>query len=107
MLTAYDVADGILVPREGLREVNDATAWIDLLNPTREEDLLVEEALGISVPTREEMAEIEASSRLYQEGGAYYMTAVVPSQSSAPNESPAATPITFILAGNRLVTVRY
>jgi magnesium transporter len=107
MLTVYDAADGILVPREGQHGVNDATAWIDLLNPTREEDLLVERALGIAVPTREEMAEIEASSRLYQEGGAHYMTAVVLSQSGAPHEPPAATPITFILAGNRLVTVRY
>jgi magnesium transporter len=32
---------------------------------------------------------------------------VVLSQSGAPNEPPAATPITFILAGDRLVTVRY
>ena len=46
-----------------------ASVWIDLLNPTKEEDLQVEKALGIAVPTREEMAEIEASSRLYQEGG--------------------------------------
>jgi magnesium transporter len=107
MLTVYDAADGVLVPREGSRGVNDSTAWIDLLNPTREEDLLVEEALGISVPTREEMAEIEASSRLYQEGGAHYMTAVVLFQPDAPNELLATTPITFILAGNRLVTVRY
>jgi magnesium transporter len=107
MLTVYDAADGILVPREGARDVGGATAWIDLLHPTREEDLLVEQALGISVPTREEMAEIEASSRLYQEGGAYYMTAVVLSQADTANETLAANPITFILAGDRLVTVRY
>jgi magnesium transporter len=107
MLTLYDAADGILVPRDGTNGLSDATAWIDLLNPTREEDLLVEQTLGIAVPTREEMAEIEASSRLYHEGGAHYMTAVVLSQSGAPNEPPAATPITFILAGDRLVTVRY
>ena len=107
MLTVYDAADGVLVPREGSHVINGATAWIDLLNPTREEDLLVEEALGISVPTREEMAEIEASSRLYQEGGAHYMTAVVLTQPDDPNAPPAITPITFILAGDRLVTVRY
>jgi magnesium transporter len=107
MLTLYDAADGILVPRDGTNGLSEATAWIDLLNPTREEDLLVEQTLGIAVPTREEMAEIEASSRLYHEGGAHYMTAVVLSQSGAPNEPPAATPITFILAGDRLVTVRY
>ena len=107
MLTVYDAADGVLIPREGAHSVNGATVWIDMLSPTREEDLLVEQALGIAVPTREEMAEIEASSRLYQEGGAHYMTAVVLHQADAPNEPPGATPVTFILAGSRLVTVRY
>ena len=107
MLTIYDAADGALIAREGPRDVNGATVWIDLLNPTREEDLVVEQALAIAVPTREEMAEIEASSRLYQEGGTHYMTAVVLFQPDAAGEPPAATPITFILAGSRLVTVRY
>ena len=38
--------------------------WIDLYNPTREEELAAEFALGLLLPTREEMAEIETSSRL-------------------------------------------
>ena len=107
MLIVYDAADGVLIRREDQPTVDGATVWIDMLKPTRDEDALVERALGIAVPTREEMAEIEASSRLYQEGGAHYMTAVVLHQPDAPNEPPTATPITFILAGNRLITVRY
>jgi magnesium transporter len=107
MLTVYDAAEGVLVAREGVQAINGATVWIDLVNPTRDEDSLVEQALGIAVPTREEMAEIEASSRLYQEGGAHYMTAVVLYQPDSPNEPLTTTPITFILAGSRLVTVRY
>jgi magnesium transporter len=107
MLTAYDAADGVLVKRDTPTAVNGGTVWIDLLNPTKDEDHLVEKALGIAVPTREEMAEIEASSRLYQEGGAQYMTALVLHQADVPNEPATATPITFILAGHRLVTVRY
>ena len=107
MLTVYDGADGVLVPREGAQQISTATVWIDLLNPTREEDRLVEQAMGIAVPTREEMAEIEASSRLYTEGGAHYMTAVVLFQPDAPTEPLVTTPVTFILAGNRLITVRY
>jgi magnesium transporter len=107
MLTVYDTADGVLIAREGAHEINGATVWIDLLNPTREEDQVVERAVGIAVPTREEMAEIEASSRLYQEGGAHYMTAVVLFQPDSPTEPLVATPITFILAGTRLITVRY
>jgi magnesium transporter len=107
MLTAYDAADGVLVKREMPTAINGGTVWIDLLNPSKDEDHLVENALGIAVPTREEMAEIEASSRLYQEGGAHYMTALVLHQADVPNEPATTTPITFILSGHRLVTVRY
>jgi magnesium transporter len=106
MLTVYDSADGALTKREETC-VSPATIWLDLMNPTKEEDRLVEEALSISVPTREEMAEIEASSRLYLEGGAYYMTAVLMHQQDWLVDPPTPTPITFILAGHRLVTVRY
>jgi len=51
------------------------TVWLDLMRPTREEELAVETALGLEIPTREEMAEIEPSSRLYQANGATFMTA--------------------------------
>ena len=51
--------------------------WIDLVAPTAGEDKIVEAAVGVMVPTREEMAEIEVSSRLYIENGARYMTATV------------------------------
>jgi magnesium transporter len=108
MLTIYDAADGVLIKREGpVPSVSPMSLWVDMLNPTKDEDLLVEQALGISVPTREEMAEIEVSSRLYHEGGAYVMTAIVLHQSTPPSEALIATPVTFILAGHRLVTVRY
>ena len=65
MLTVYDAAEGALIKRDGRAPSRKAAVWIDLLNPTKDEDLLVERALSISVPTREEMSEIEASSRLY------------------------------------------
>ena len=48
--------------------------WLDLLEPTIAEEKKVEEFLEIDVPTREEMREIETSNRLYEEGGALYMT---------------------------------
>jgi magnesium transporter len=57
------------------------------------------------VPTREEMAEIEVSSRLYIENGARYMTATV--LYNTDTDKPGTTAITFIIAGNKLVTVRY
>jgi magnesium transporter len=79
--------------------------WIDLLAPTREEERRVEALLGVEVPTHEEMQEIEVSSRLYEENGALYMTATV--LCKAQSERPETAAISFILAGDRLVTVRY
>ena len=79
--------------------------WIDMVKPTPEEDHAVERLAGVEIPTREDMQEIEISSRLYIENGARYMTASL--MCDADTESPKITPVTFILASKRLVTVRY
>ena len=82
-----------------------AAVWIDLVAPTVQEDKQVEALLGIEVPTRAEMQEIEVSSRLYVENGGRYMTATLMCQSDTA--TPMTTPVTFILFAHRLVTVRY
>jgi len=105
MLIVYDCQGNGLVRREQDTAIGSATIWVDLINPTREEDKQVEQALGISIPTREEMAEIEASSRIYHETGAHFLTATLVYQIDTPE--PVPTTVTFILAGRRLVTVRY
>jgi magnesium transporter len=79
--------------------------WLDLREPTAEEERRVEQALGIDVPTREEMREIEASNRLYEENGSLYLTATVVTRGAS--ELPQSTQVTFILTGARLVTNRY
>jgi len=79
--------------------------WIDLVGPTPEEDRAVERALGLSVPTREEMAELEASSRLYRESGATYVTADILHHGEA--DMPGLDPVTFVLTEGPLVTIRY
>ena len=83
----------------------EQAVWVDLFNPTIAEDKAVERLAGIAVPTREDMQEIEISSRLYIESGARYMTATLMCHSDS--DSPKTTAVTFILAGHRLVTVRY
>jgi magnesium transporter len=88
-----------------LAALPESAVWIDLIKPTPEEDRAVERLAGIAVPTRDEMQEIEISSRLYIENGARYMTATLMCQSDT--DMPRTTPVTFILAGHRLVTVRY
>ncbi len=80
--------------------------WIDLFEPNADEEKAVEAGLGINVPTREEMQEIEVSNRLYEEDGALFMTTSV--LASADTDEPACSPITFILhSSDRLLTVRY
>src|SRR5215813_14379983 len=83
----------------------DGAVWLDLYSPTTAENKLVERALGIALPTREEMQEIEVTSRLYVENGARFMTATLMCHSDT--DVPRTTPVTFILSGHRLVTVRY
>jgi magnesium transporter len=104
MLTIYHAHGAGLVKAPGALSAAEAV-WIDLLNPIPAEEELVERELGIAVPTREEMAEIEVSSRLYHESGAYVMTATVLHR--AETVSPESTAITFILTESKLVTVRY
>jgi magnesium transporter len=79
--------------------------WIDLFNPSPEEKRAVEVMLGLKVPTRQEMSEIEESSRLYEEQGAFVMTAVV--ISGVAQDRPARTQVTFVLSQTHLVLLRY
>jgi len=88
-----------------LGNLPEAAVWIDLVKPTSAEDKAVERLAGIAVPTREDMQEIEISSRLYIENGARYMTSTL--MCAADTENPRTTAVTFILASHRLVTVRY
>src|SRR5215212_1884992 len=107
MLFVY-LPRGHLLERQAIEEsgaIPEGTVWFDLVSPTPAEDKLLERTLGIAIPTREEMQEIEVSSRLYVENGARYMTATLMCQSDTA--TPKTTPVTFILTGHKLVTVRY
>ena len=46
--------------------------WVDLVDPTPEESSAFEQAFGLRVPTKEQLAEIEATSRLRIENDALY-----------------------------------
>src|SRR5260370_8421457 len=107
MLSAYVPSDSSLkkVTEADLAALPENAVWIDLVKPTAAEDKAVERLAGIAVPTREDMQEIEISSRLYIENGARYMTATL--MCAADTQNPRTTAVTFILASHRLVTVRY
>ena len=84
--------------------LTDKVVWIDLLKATPEEVAAVELALGIALPTREEMQEIESTSRLYCEDGARFMT--TPLLFSTESESPESTEVSFVLVRRFLLTIR-
>ncbi len=107
MITTYSLVDGGLQSASGfIPNGRLATStWIDLLEPTREEEQHVEGLLGLELPTREEMKDIEDSRRLYAGNGALYLTATVMVQSDS--EYPRADDVTFVLTRRCLVTVRY
>jgi magnesium transporter len=107
MLNVFVAADAALhVARHAQGSPLPGNAvWLDLLEPTAEEEQLVERTLSVDVPTREEMREIESSNRFYEERGVLYMTATIVTR--LDTDVPETAQVTFIIAGSRLVTNRY
>lgn len=101
--------DSVLPPTAGgtptAEELRQAV-WVDLAYPTPAEYASVEAAFGIRLPTDEDMREIEASSRIYRERGASYMTVLMVVGLTA--KAPAAVPVGLVLTpSGTLVTVRH
>ncbi|HEY7296868.1 MAG TPA: CorA family divalent cation transporter [Xanthobacteraceae bacterium] len=81
------------------------SSWIDLADPTDAEQSAFEQAFGLRVPTREELSEIETTSRLRSERDALYMSVplIIASQEGAWTIAPTG----FVLSKNILLTVRF
>ena len=107
MLSVYGTDKSCLTetPELGFSAMLPVAVWIDMVEPSAEEEKDVEAALGIDIPTRGELEEIEASSRLYQEDGAAFMTANLIRRGE--DDRPESSPVTFIIKANQLVTIRY
>ncbi|MDO5646884.1 magnesium transporter CorA family protein [Paracoccus sp. (in: a-proteobacteria)] len=100
---AYIAENGRLARLPKDADISDAV-WIDMIQPSDPEMAMLA-GLGITVPTLGDMEEIELSNRLYRETGVDYMTVVMPGEKAGGDR--AAMPVTFILAADRLVTVRH
>jgi magnesium transporter len=107
LINAYSANGWVktLAPAEPLQQLAADVVWIDLLEPTAREDAYVEALLGVQIPTREDLKDIEPSSRLYAENGSLFMTVSLVAGADGPN--PGLTDVAFILSANRLATVRY
>ncbi|ETW13996.1 magnesium and cobalt transport protein CorA [Roseivivax marinus] len=102
MIRSYLMTEGRLERRDA---VSDEALWIDMIDPTGAEVDAVERLLGFSVPARADMEEIEVSSRLYLADGGAIMTAILPAHTET--DDPEMSPVSFVLAKDRLVTIRY
>lgn len=105
MIAAYTIDQGKLRPLDDPLAQCANALWIDAKAPTPEEEAALEKTFGIDIPTKEEMEEIEVSSRLYLENNAAYATALVLSRTDT--DEAIVSPVTFILSDKRFVTVRY
>jgi len=77
--------------------------WIDLDDPTEDEIRKVSGALGIDIPERAALEEIESSSRLQFEDDVLQLSTPV----SAHQDDEGPTPVGFVLTKTALVTIRY
>lgn len=106
MITVYyKDAEGRFTTATNLDNLNGNVAWIDVHNPTPQEEIMVEQKLSIEILTREEIWKNQVLNRFYTEGGVSYMTAAIITKVESPY--PLTSAVTFILSRNFLVTLRY
>jgi magnesium transporter len=81
----------------------DMAVWIDLFSATDEEIASVAKALKITIPSRDDLEEIESSSRLQFDDG--WMQLSTPVSAHSDDEGP--TPVGFLVSEKFLITIRY
>ena len=85
-------------------QIPPCAIWIDLIEPTIEEDRKVQQFVGVPVPTRADPDYTEPAETLYSENGVHYLHALFVSE---PEDTPDVAGVTFVIAPTALVTVRY
>jgi magnesium transporter len=84
----------------------DHLAWVDLYNPTNAEIAKACTDYRLDIPPREQLEEIEFSSRLQYEDGAF--TISIPVTPHAKNgDEDVTSPLGFVLTKDLLVTIRF
>lgn len=93
-------------PARAIESEADAhgVAWIDLLNPTPEEQDLAARICGQPLPTLDDLNEIESSSRISVRNGAAFLSTPLLKKTGLEFE---AFPVGFVLTAERLITIRY
>ncbi len=79
--------------------------WIDLHNPSFDEERRIRQILGIAIPNRDEIWRNHITNHMYSQDGVAYMNAAVLHKTDSRH--PRTSAITFIAADACLVTIRY
>lgn len=103
-MIGYRLSNGRLKAVEQPLAQLDELVWIDLFDEPLDEVKKLEELLGVNIPTRDEMEEIEISSRLYEENDAWFLTITLPARAGEGETDMG--PVSFVLTDWLLVTVR-
>lgn len=96
-----------LTPLPGSELDKDAikeALWIDLISASDAEHEFIEEVLGISIPSEEEMHEIEESSRLFKEDEALFLSCWLLCYDTP---IPINASVTFIVSKNHFLSIRH
>lgn len=85
-------------------EIIDKVIWIDMLLPTIDEIVFIENTFGIKFPTKQETEEIEISSRYWEENDRIEINSyfLISNSLDSHNET-----VSFILFKNLLISIRY
>lgn len=107
MITRYQFANARLsiATKPAPSTASPPPVWVDLLEPTPEEMSAIEVEFGIALPSRDEMQEIEVSSRLYQESQAHFMTTMLVFRMETSD--PQTGEVTFVLMKHTAITIRF
>jgi len=100
MLTAYTATE-----HAEASGIAPTVSWIDLMQPTDDERASVERSYGLKLPSREELGEVELSSRLAERNGVLFLS--MPTVSHMSGLDQAQSPLGFVLSKTLLVTIRY
>jgi magnesium transporter len=89
-----------------IHESDGKPVWVDLCEPTPEELAKACADYGLDIPPREQLEEIEFSSRLQYEDGVFTISVPV-TPHHKDEDSDETSPLGFVLTKDILVTIRF
>ena len=106
MLTFYGAGNkGPITVAPGAKELPPSVHWIDAFDPTSEETQRLSALMGGRIPTRDDLIEIESSSRLSVDDGVILMS--LPATVRDADGYPSMTPVGFVVTQDRVATLRF